>query len=66
MLDLLFDAYSVLVLAAVVISWIQVRPDNPIRRITDATVEPVLRPIRRVLPSLGGIDFSPWVLLLLE
>jgi YggT family protein len=27
--------------------------------------EPVLRPIRRVLPSLNGIDFSPVVLLLL-
>ena len=30
-------------------------------RVTD----PVLRPIRRVLPSMGGIDFSPWVALLL-
>ncbi len=30
-------------------------------RVTD----PVLRPIRRVLPQLGGIDFSPWVALIL-
>ena len=27
--------------------------------------EPALRPIRRVLPSFGGIDFSPWVLIIL-
>ena len=30
-------------------------------RVTD----PVLRPIRRVLPQFGGIDFSPWVALIL-
>jgi YggT family protein len=27
--------------------------------------EPVLRPIRRILPNLGGIDFSPWIVCLL-
>ncbi len=27
--------------------------------------EPALRPIRRILPDLGGIDFSPWILCLL-
>ncbi len=27
--------------------------------------EPALRPIRRVLPTFGGIDFSPWVLIIL-
>ena len=26
--------------------------------------EPVLRPIRRILPNLGGIDFSPWIVCL--
>ncbi len=26
--------------------------------------EPALRPIRRILPDLGGIDFSPWILCL--
>ena len=30
-------------------------------RVTD----PILRPIRRVLPTMGNIDFSPWVALLL-
>jgi YggT family protein len=32
---------------------------------TNALTEPVLRPIRRVLPPLGGMDISPIVLLLL-
>jgi YggT family protein len=30
----------------------------------DRITEPALRPIRSVLPSFGGIDFSPWVLLI--
>ena len=63
MLGLLIDAYSLLVVLAVILSWIQVGQDNPIRRVTDVTVEPVLAQIRRVLPALGGLDFSPLVLL---
>lgn len=64
MLRLLIDGYSLLVLAAVILSWVQVSPTNPIKKVTDTTVEPVLHQIRRVLPDLGGIDFSPWVLLI--
>ena len=63
-LTLLIDGYSLLVLVAVILSWVQVSPDNPIKKITDAAVEPVLAQIRKVLPDLGGIDFSPWVLLI--
>ncbi len=64
MLSLLFDLYSLLVLAAVILSWVQVEPDNPIRKVTDTLVEPVLEQIRRVMPALGGLDLSPIVLLL--
>ena len=63
MLGLLIDVYSLLVLVAVILSWIQVGEDNPLRRVTDVTVEPVLARIRRVLPALGGFDFSPLLLL---
>ena len=34
-------------------------------RLTNAVTEPLLRPIRNVLPPLGGLDLSPIVLLLL-
>ena len=63
MLGLLIDVYSLLVLIAVILSWIQVGEDNPIRRVTDVTVEPVLARIRKVLPAMGGLDFSPLLLL---
>lgn len=64
MIRFVFDLYSLLVLVAVVLSWTRVAPDNPIRKITDATVEPALQVIRRVVPAIGGLDLSPLVLLL--
>lgn len=60
----LLDAYSIVVLGAVILSWIRLEPHNPLVRITSALTEPLLSPIRRVLPSFGGLDFSPMVLLL--
>jgi YggT family protein len=61
---MILDAYSLVILAAVVISWIQLAPDNPFARGVNALTEPVLGPIRRALPDLGGIDISPMVVLL--
>lgn len=63
MIGLAIDLYSLLVLAAVVLSWLPVGPTNPVRKLTEATVEPVLGRIRRYLPAIGGWDFSPLVLL---
>ena len=64
LLALLIDGYTMVVFAAVVLSWIRLSPDNPIVRVVEALTEPVLAPIRKVLPDLGGIDFSPMILLL--
>ena len=57
----------------VILSWLVnfnvVNPHNEvvrtIWRATSALAEPVLRPVRSVLPPLGGIDLSPLVVLLL-
>lgn len=38
---------------------------SAVYRLTYSVTEPLLRPIRSILPPLGGIDFSPIVLLLL-
>lgn len=40
-------------------------PFHPIRQFIDRIVEPMLMPIRRVLPPLGMLDFSPLVLIIL-
>jgi YggT family protein len=63
----LYLVYSLLVILYVLMSWLRL-PYNiwigRIRGFLHDTVEPVLRPIRGVLPPLGGLDLSPLVLLL--
>lgn len=41
------------------------RPDHQIRIFVDGIVNPLLNPIRRIVPSVMGLDFSPVVLMLL-
>ena len=60
----LIDIYSIIVLVAVVTSWMQLPPSNPVANFTNALTEPLLDPIRRALPPMGGLDFSPMVLLI--
>ena len=57
------DIYTYVVLAAVLISWIQLPPSNPVVMLLRAMTEPLLRPIRNLLPDMGGLDFSPLVLI---
>lgn len=60
----LLDIYSLIVFGAVIVSWIQLPPSNAVVRFLETATEPVLAPIRRVLPDMGGLDFSPLVLLI--
>ena len=60
----IIDLYSLIVFAAVVLSWLQLPASNPVARIVDPLTDPALNPIRRALPPVSGIDFSPMVLLL--
>ncbi|WP_313298117.1 YggT family protein [Diaphorobacter sp.] len=53
----------VLIIANAVLSWVQTR--SPLSGVIDRLCEPVLRPIRRVVPLVGGIDLSPLVALVL-
>jgi YggT family protein len=72
-IDLALELYIWIVIAAAIFSWLiafnVVNPRNPavhmvgdfLYRITD----PVLRPIRNMMPNLGGIDISPVILFLI-
>ena len=61
----LFEIYSVIMLIRVLSSWFQVDPYSPVMRVLYQVTEPVLAPIRRILPQTGGMDFSPMVALIL-
>ncbi len=64
--------YLWIVIIAVVVSWLVafgvINTFNPLARsvvrFLDALTEPVFRQVRRVIPPIGGLDFSPLVVLI--
>ena len=60
----IIDLYSLIVLGAVILSWVHLPSGNPVVQVVNRLTEPLLQPIRRALPALGGLDFSPLVLLI--
>jgi len=60
----LVDLYSLVVLVAVILSWVPLDRRHPLMTIVHGLTEPVLAPIRKVLPPMGGLDLSPMVLLI--
>lgn len=54
------NIYNILIFARVILSWIIQDPYNPIYRFLHSITEPVLGPLRRIIPS-GMLDFSPIV-----
>ncbi|NCT67193.1 MAG: YggT family protein [Rhodanobacteraceae bacterium] len=59
LLDFVLMLYLGLILVRVLLSFISVERSNPIVPLVYQLTEPVLLPIRRVLPALGGLDLSP-------
>ena len=53
-----------LVIVHVILTYVM-EPYHPMRRLVDSIVEPMLAPIRRVIPAVGGLDFSPVILIIL-
>ena len=70
---LLLDIYKWVLIAAAVLSWLVAfdvvnRRSRVVYSVGDflyKVTDPVLRPIRRVLPNLGGVDVSPVIVILL-
>ena len=65
LVDFLLTAYMWIIIGRAVISWVNADPYNPIVRFLVEATEPLLSRIRRFLPmSMGGIDFSPMILIM--
>jgi YggT family protein len=63
--DTTLSLYDVAIIGYVILSWVAPDGYNPAARVLGDLVAPVLRPLRRALPTLGGIDLSPLVAILL-
>ena len=72
-IDFLLNVLIILIIGQAILSWlvafnvINTRSDGMRRFLMalDRMTDPIYRPIRRILPDFGGIDFSPLVVLLL-
>ncbi len=65
LVDAAFAVYLLILLGRVISSWVDVDPYHPVVRFLRDWTEPVLAPIRSVLPPMGGLDLSPLVALFL-
>lgn len=64
-IDLILQTLWFVVLARVLISWVDPAGSWRISRVLIDMSEPLLGPARRILPSTAGIDFSPIVVMIL-
>ncbi len=64
-LDIALYAYMLVIIARALLSWVNPDPYNPIVRFLYNVTEPALYRIRQLIPAyIGGIDFTPMILLL--
>lgn len=64
LLSLVFKIYFWGLLIVVIASWIAPNSYNPALILINQILEPVMRPIRKAMPDMGGLDLSPLVLML--
>jgi len=64
-IDLVFTLLSVAILARVLLSWIRVSPYHPAVEFLYRITEPILAPLRRIIPPFGMVDISPIIAMLL-
>ncbi|MCL5950686.1 MAG: YggT family protein [Chloroflexi bacterium] len=64
--DLLFTVLSFAIIARALISWLPIDPYHPAVQLLNQVTEPILAPLRRVIPPIGGMmDITPIVALII-
>ena len=66
--NILFQGLMLAVVGRSLLSWFPIRPGNPffaLAVILNQVTEPILGPLRRIIPTIGNIDISPIVALLI-
>jgi YggT family protein len=63
LIDLFLTIYIWIIIARAIISWVNPSPYHPLVRFLYKVTEPVLAPLRKIIPPLGGIDISPVIVI---
>ena len=58
-------ALNLAILARILLSWMPIDRENRLVRIVYDITDPILTPIQRVIPAVGGLDLSPMIALIL-
>ena len=64
-LRLLCEVLTIAILGRVIMSWFSQGPTNMLTRILYQVTEPILSPLRRIIPRAGMFDFTPLVAIIL-
>lgn len=65
-LSFILNSLWFIILLSALVSWVNADPYNPIVRFLTGVTEPLLRPIRKYVPPIGGrVDISPLILILI-
>lgn len=62
--DTLFNLIKIAIVVRILMSWFRPNPSNPIYQLTVGITEPILRPLRKIMPRTGMLDFSPIIALI--
>jgi len=63
LVDLFLTIYIWIIIARAIISWVNPYPYHPLVRFLYRVTEPVLAPVRRIIPPIAGIDISPVIVI---
>jgi len=65
--NFIFNFFITMVFARVILSWVRVSPYHPtwgpVVNFIHQVTEPIMAPVRNIMPAMGGFDFSPIVVL---
>jgi YggT family protein len=55
--------YAIIIRA--VLSWVRPNPNNPLVRLLNKVTDPIMKPLERIIPPLGGLDITPVIAIVL-
>ena len=65
LIALILQLLSLAIFIRALLSWVSPDPHNPIVRALDSITEPILQPLRQIVPRVGMIDITPLVAIVL-